>query len=508
MKRLLLFVWLQGISAHMEIQGLHHGVVTEEVEPLTHIGKVHTPQFNVEDLPKIAGDLVSAFVRRFLAKESLAPGEETCLRHGAQAYVKDILQVASHVVMLAQELFGSRDEMPKLGHFGTTFESNFSTTLPIQQQHWMEEKHIFSERRLKVKDLVRDSSAVLIELGMAVQRVAALVHQIGHTCLQKDGVKLLEMAMEHTVNVTFVGESLLLNGADVVKEFADGAQKWHRGDRTGFGEDLGDAARKILFAKLPEGGVDMLVVPSSEKLVNISEAFLETFFGPGFTATFRTLKRGEPQNTFRVDLHSCFGKNADLVHKLWASVVAIYKSQEEKMKLRANHSSTKKAEHDVKQALTFDLMQVPAALAKCSLGPKKQEMLEDAYMGINGVDALSISLTAPNHGVTFRGDLFENSRMSPMGMLSEDLSNDGDGRELGRSIGRVCQEMALRAFPEKYTVDGFGRLRMREDSALAPFVIFLLALALSAAALTGALRRRSSTHATHSEMEPALAETV
>ena len=45
--------------------------------------------------------------------------------------------------------------------------------------------------------------------------VAALSHQILHTCLQNDGLEALKSATEHAINVTYVTQRVFLNGADV-----------------------------------------------------------------------------------------------------------------------------------------------------------------------------------------------------------------------------------------------------------------------------------------------------
>lgn len=79
-----------------------------------------------------------------------------------------------------------------------------------------------------------DASAVVMELGLSMQKVAALSHQILHTCLHRDGLELLRDATEHAFNVTYVTQRIFINGADVCNELADGVEKWNDDDRSRF----------------------------------------------------------------------------------------------------------------------------------------------------------------------------------------------------------------------------------------------------------------------------------
>eukprot|EP00435_Cladocopium_sp_Y103_P008242 s453_g2.t1 len=93
-----------------------------------------------------------------------------------------------------------------------------------------------------------DASAVVMELGLSMQKVAALSHQILHTCLQNDGLEALKHAAEHAVNVTYVTQRVFLNGADVCSELAEGVEKWNGDDREGFGRAMGTVLRKLVLS--------------------------------------------------------------------------------------------------------------------------------------------------------------------------------------------------------------------------------------------------------------------
>ena len=62
-----------------------------------------------------------------------------------------------------------------------------------------------------------DTCSVLSELGKSLHKISAFGHQVMHRCLRKDPFQALELAMEHTMNVSYVGTRILVNGRDVCK---------------------------------------------------------------------------------------------------------------------------------------------------------------------------------------------------------------------------------------------------------------------------------------------------
>ncbi|CAK9028270.1 Uncharacterized protein SCF082_LOCUS19485 [Durusdinium trenchii] len=211
----------------------------------------------------------------------------------------DVLLVGTHVVMFTQELIGARDAMPELGNFGTT-------TTPDQDS----------------PDFLMDASAVVMELGLSMQKVAALSHQILHTCLQNDGLEALKHAAEHAMNVTYLTQRVFINGADVATELADSVEKWHSDDRRGFGRDMGTALRKLVLSPVHR-------------------------------------------------------QNADMVKKMWASTMEVFRATAEKRLHKAEGVSEEKEDDDLRKTLAYDMMQIPIALSKCNLDDERQQMMKD-----------------------------------------------------------------------------------------------------------------------------------
>ncbi|CAE7246581.1 unnamed protein product, partial [Symbiodinium microadriaticum] len=463
--------------------------VTEDSQPLSVVAQEKKPQFNVKDLPKVAGEIVGGFVRKFLNKQQLAPEEEKCLQEGSVDLAKDILLVASHTVMLTQELLGKHQDLSNLGDFVT-----MTTSAPSQE--FLKQNGLFAERRL-ADDILMDTSKVIIELGVSLQKVSALGHQVSHGCLKEDGVKALEIAASHSINATYIGHRLLLDGWDVCHLLADAAKRWDDSDRKGFGEEMGMVFRTLLFN--PTGRTWAASgdwedgMPDEATLLNMSSAFLAAFFGPGLELEFRPLWKNKVEDEFKIDLHRCFGLNADLLEKAWASIASIFKNQLE-MKRDATHAERAEAKKRLQDTLSYDLMQIPSALAKCDLGRDKQKILEDAYFSASMNDALSMSLVGPDeprHGI----DITEQVKRA---LEKNSWKKDG-GIAFGKALGKLCQELALWAFPRKYAVDHFGRLYLRSE-ALAPFVLAWPPLAF--VAVLPFLCRRFSSAAP--QAEPAL----
>ena len=85
-------------------------------------------------------------------------------------------------------------------------------------------------------------------------------------------------------------------------------------------------------------------VPDEATLLNMSSAFLAVFFGPGLELEFRPLWKNKVEDEFKTDLHRCFGLNADLLEKAWASFASILKNQLE-MKRNATHAERAASRH-------------------------------------------------------------------------------------------------------------------------------------------------------------------
>jgi len=273
--------------------------------------------------------------------------------------------------------------------------------------------------------------------------------------LHPDGLDALNLAAENAHNISYVGTHLLLNGADVCEEMADARLKWKAGNLRGFGNEMGKTLRKVVLSsknlqKLPEG------MPETRILINVTDAFLESFFGPGTAADANIFKHGKVVDKFHIDLHKCFGQNAELLEDMWATTMLAYARE------AADRASGGQHQHktDFKKILAYDMVQVPIALNKCHLDSTRQKMLRDAMLGMGRADGMTFSISglgSPTDAAV------EQQLADTLKSWKGVFDNKAGGLQFGHDLGKLTQQIASTAFPEKYSVDDLGRLRMRLD---------------------------------------------
>jgi len=454
--------------------------------------------YNFSRFPEDASEVVEGIVEAFLNKQRLAPGEVQCLKQGSRDIASDVMTVAQHIVMLTQKLLGMREVVPgleKYGVSGQTSEKHSPSPTPAPPPPPIATP-MYAERRLQSENLMT-ASAVIMEFGFSMQKVAALSHQIVHTCLRKDGLEAMETAAEHFMDMEYMGEHVIVNGADVCAELADGVAEWNGGNRIEFGHQLGTALRKVILSsknitgKLPKGNI-----PSSAILVNITSAFLESFFGPGMMLEVHLFSDGSQEDHFRVNLHKCFGENADVLEKIWSSIVVVY-GKAAKRRRDANLGKTaEQQEEDVqsekdefKKVLAYNLVQLPTILEKCHVSKERQEMLKGAFTGLGYDDGMTFGF----RGVKERSDAEEENQLARSIRSWEDLQKDG-GLSFGHELGKFTQGLITTMFPQKYSTDELGNLVEHTPGVkVLPFALLgCLVLLVSLFAFVFIRRRRPS----------------
>jgi len=445
----LVSLWLRAVAQEGTFTAsISKPQFSTETESAADFEKVKKKGFKITDLPQDAAEIMEGIVETFLQREHLPKEEVDCLQEGTRHMTDDVLLVGTHVVMFTQELIGARDAMPELGNFGTT-------TTPDQE--WLKDQGLMAERRLEAEqdspDFLMDASAVVMELGLSMQKVAALSHQILHTCLQNDGLEALKHAAEHAMNVTYLTQRVFINGADVATELADSVEKWHSDDRRGFGRDMGTALRKLVLS--PVHRMEVQALPSTRVLVNITDAFLASFFGPHVDLHVRIISGDHTTDDFRVNLHECFGQNADMVKKMWASTMEVFRATAEKRLHKAEGVSEEKEDDDLRKTLAYDMMQIPIALSKCNLDDERQQMMKDAFTGLSG-DTMSLEMETPGKVSSYSVE----NQLARAVESWRDLSKDG-GISFGHALGKLFQDLASVSFPQKYLVDDLGRLQRK-----------------------------------------------
>merc|ERR1740121_807262 len=291
--------------------------------------------------------------------------------------------------------------------------------------------------------LMSMAPGMVLQMGMAVQKIVAVSHQVVQDCLHQDALQALDKAAQHVQSVQYVSGHLVANGQDIVRELADAIVAYKARDFGKFGTDLGTALRKVFLGTatgqgvaLPEG------LPDEEVVSNVTQGLLKGFFGEG--SELRLTVPGdvdrEPE-VIEIDLHECIGNNMVFFQSIWAEVMWVYAKRSAKVKTKEmGQWST---------AVALTMMQLPKALDKCSMGPEEQQMLEDAIKGLaSGNDGVSWDFRLPDSARV------SNDRLEKHLAITVEDWADKRWTAFGEALGKLLQEMALTMFDRKYSFEG------------------------------------------------------
>merc|ERR1719428_2121510 len=83
--------------------------------------------------------------------------------------------------------------------------------------------------------------------------------KISQDCLQPDAVAVMEAAMQHLRNASYIKTRLTANGIDVMKSLADAVPMAEMKNYTAVGRDFGTLMRKIVLSR--QSGLHPMVLP-------------------------------------------------------------------------------------------------------------------------------------------------------------------------------------------------------------------------------------------------------
>jgi hypothetical protein len=290
---------------------------------------------------------------------------------------------------------------------------------------------------------------VMPQLGANLEELVTLSHTVMQNCLHGDALQALHRAGQRMRSMEQVEGHFLANGADIIQEMSDAVERYEGQDFHGFGNDIGIAARKVLLSNstdstLPEG------LPQADVMANVSQGLLDGFFGRGMAADVN-LRGSDPSGNIHVDLHDCMTRNKQFFQSAWASTMYLFAREDAQ-----GHSSIARnlGNHraQVGTALALTMMQVPKALGRCGITPAQEEMMID-------------SVKALGHGARFRMETpvsADNLDKDTVALgVAETVKSWSTMRwhTFGQDLGRLMQAMVAEVFPQKYSVDGAGRLQ-------------------------------------------------
>lgn len=465
-----------GRRGHFGDFGFHSSI--ESVDDMNN-NAVFVPGFDQSSVKKMehmseeSQQMVVGIVQGFLNREKLAPGELECLKSGAGEVSGHIGLVASHAVMLMQQILGISRGSPAEANLGNANADNDDDEFGFpkspdtsgkrerdeakreaEQSEAQKSLGFFykNHRRLLMNPMLAMSATeLMVELGMSFDNMMKLTHQVVRKCVQGDALAAFKKASQHMKNIQLLEGRFIANGADILTEMADALKAYENKDVSKFGFLVGKAMRKIALedettSSLPEGK------PSKMVIANVTDGFMKGFFGKG--AHLEIDSREDPANPIQIDLNQCISKNLKYFERLYGSMMLVYGRQDAKGGDHAQRLSTKIQDRaQFTTGLAFAMMQMPFVLRQCHLSERQVGEIMD------GVKALGGGTKWKFHtGNSEDGPPSKDKVASDMATSIEDWSNRR-WNTFGGDLGQLLQEMAQKVFPQKYAIDEDGSLR-------------------------------------------------
>lgn len=497
-------------------------IVTESVVGMPEAALLEPP-VATEGLTAESTEVVRGIVEGFLHRQNLQDGEAKCLGKGTGQLAGDVMAVSANLVMMFEQAMGrkpsiagySRGQAPRPRDGASGVEDKVDSMMTSAGPSEEDAKQLREERakekaRLKAKQkanaqmaffygggrrlkgfkldakLMAMAPGILMQMGVAAKRMISVAQQVVKDCLHHDALEALDRAAAHMQNVQYVSGHLMANGQDIVGELARSVTAYKAKEYRNFGTDLGTALRKVLLSKvepgqhLPEG------LPGKDVIANITTGLLRGLFGEGAKLDIRIpgdLDRAP--SSIHIDLHRCITKNLFFFQAVFQELMWFYARS-------AAGTLEKKEEVQWSTAVAFTMMKVPQALDRCNLGPKEQEMLEDAIKGMASKgEAIDLDVKMPDTKGISSDRLEKHLAITVQDWATQQWST------FGRDLGKLLQELAITVYERKYVLDSKGILRRAEEQRIlqhrstgAPSAIFVsFAAAGAAVGLIAAWRR-------------------
>jgi len=446
-----------------------------------------------------ASQIVSGVMESFLHKNELEPGELECLVNASSQFAGQMTSVSAHTVGLMQMVLKTTQGSSAISHSTDDdllesptsglsqpvndqagdissivdqiengqnpqassgggedeYDGDFDEDAPASQSSSSmsaadadQELGMFygGGRRLASVNpaaLAMSTTFVGMQLAATMQQMTHLAHEVVKKCVHADALAAFQLAGKHMRSLKYMQGRFQANGKEIAVELANATKAYENGDPHEFGRNIGKALRKVLLSNtnstdLPEGP------PDTAAMANLSSGLIEGFFGQGAAVDVKSSK-GEYAMPLHVDLHACMKENVKFFQQVWAESLWLFAQEDLEGNPITNISaSQKKAQFGT--AVAFSMMQLPSALKQCNLGDDEQEMLMD-------------SIKAMGHGTSFKftwpdGTLDKDEVANKMADSVKAWS-DTDYHTIGMKLGRLLQEFAVKAYPQKYALDGF-----------------------------------------------------
>eukprot|EP00930_Biecheleria_cincta_P085660 TRINITY_DN7503_c0_g1_i2.p2 TRINITY_DN7503_c0_g1~~TRINITY_DN7503_c0_g1_i2.p2 ORF type:complete len:460 (+),score=118.88 TRINITY_DN7503_c0_g1_i2:2428-3807(+) len=418
---------------------------------------------------------MQGLIGSFLAQQPLQRSEEQCLKKGTGALGGQAVQISQNIYTAGKQVLAMKGAgRPSASRAPAQGKATGISSGPVQAMQTQDAVNVMRGRRLKPIDgshaSILDEAEMMLALGMQLEEVAKLGHNIMSSCLQSDGKDTLKLAAENAKNLKYLEHTLLSNGVDALSSLEVADKHWKAGNAFDFGTDIGTALREIFLntdtsGKLPEG------IPAKTTIMNMTRGFLDGFFGgTGMKATITT---EEAPRGVTVDLDRCV-KDVSMLESTWKQTAHFYAKQGAlKGALSAGNEDQRASE------LAYAMLELPEALKQCNITADDYEALKDALetMG-TGVD---VRFTMPGSQELTKSQAVGNMAEAA-GSYLELVKHPSSAPEFGKTIGKTMKQLLGSALSQKYFVDEAGHLRKQLSGSVATH-FYPVSLMLSAALL-------------------------
>lgn len=368
------------------------------------------------DAQKLESQVLSGVIEGFLSKEHLAEDEMVCIQQMATDIDQEVKTTIQHLHDLVDKAFGSRRRLLPAGEEGGG-----------------------------TMQLIPDIKASLINMIKFTKEQA-------DRCIKDDRMQVIQFAVSHIGNLTYVGGQLLANGADIAMELTFAIKAWDKQQFEEFGKNIGQAYHDILVGA---AGHHYAQAPPPAALAQISEGLLRGFFGNNFALVLGKEQSDGTVVPLHISLHQCVAQNILFFRATFGAIAGFF--EEVKRRIDGLPHDPDAAQKE-QMALATAMLGFPSALDKCGTTENQKVTMTDAvHAMMNGQVKLDLpsSSTKPldaSIDLTAAAAAFDHQQWATFGM----------------HLGKLLQRMALLAFPQKYSLDMNGALHSTQTAFARP----------------------------------------
>jgi len=254
---------------------------------------------------------------------------------------------------------------------------------------------------------------------------------------------------------------------DIAHGLSDSIVAFEAHDLHRFGADIGLSLRKLLLSnatngtRLPEG------VPEEVIIQKATDGLMKGFFVSG--SSIEITDTAAPDIDVVVNLHQCIAGNSMFFKELWMAawdLVARLSLSAKEGGIGAAFAELGQSQNGAQPKWQGDLMvammQFPMALSRCGLSADMQDTFMEAVKTLNFV---KMNFHFPNdvHGAATDQATMVTEKMAK----AVEAWTNWDFEGFGKELGELFRDLVMLAFPQKYSVDPSGELRLYGQSMLA-----------------------------------------